>query len=403
MGIRRLIFWTHLAIGLFVGIVVLIMSVTGVILTYDLQLTDWANGDYRRTPAEGETPLPVEAIVERLAEARDGQRPASISFRNDPAAPATASFGRRQTLFVDPYTGEVLGDGNGRVRAVMSWAMGWHRWLGREGDGRAIGRHITGACNLGFAFLVVSGLYLWWPKRLRWGAFRQVLWFRRGLSAKARDWNWHHVIGFWSALPLLFVVLTGVVISYPWAGDLLRRATGGPEPAESAAPQASVARATDDAAGVEATPGSPLAGIDAALARARTQAGDWNTISLRIPESGAAPLEVTIDRGNGRQPQLRTRLTLDRAGHVIGTEGFGDLPVYSRARSVVRFGHTGEMGGFIGQTVAGLVTAGSVVLVWTGLALTFRRLVLAPLRARRRRVTTRSATEADAEPEPQTA
>ena len=44
-------------------------------------------------------------------------------------------------------------------------------------------------------------------------------------------------------------------------------------------------------------------------------------------------------------------------------------------RGWVRFGHTGELGGLLGQFVAGLASAGGAVLVWTGLALAFRRLL----------------------------
>jgi uncharacterized iron-regulated membrane protein len=39
----------------------------------------------------------------------------------------------------------------------------------------------------------------------------------------------------------------------------------------------------------------------------------------------------------------------------------------------MRFAHTGEVLGIPGQTVAGVVTAGGSVLVWTGLALAWRR------------------------------
>jgi uncharacterized iron-regulated membrane protein len=41
----------------------------------------------------------------------------------------------------------------------------------------------------------------------------------------------------------------------------------------------------------------------------------------------------------------------------------------------VRFGHTGELGGLPGQLAAGLACVGGAVLVWTGLALAFRRLI----------------------------
>ena len=53
---------------------------------------------------------------------------------------------------------------------------------------------------------------------------------------------------------------------------------------------------------------------------------------------------------------------------------FADQTPGRRLRSWLRFAHTGEYYGLTGQTVAGLVSAGGVVLVWTGLALALRRL-----------------------------
>jgi uncharacterized iron-regulated membrane protein len=99
----------------------------------------------------------------------------------------------------------------------------WHRWLGAKGENRNVARAITGACNLGFLFLVMSGFYLWWPRNWNLKSLRNVTWFRRGLPSKARYFNWHNVIGFWSAVPLFIVVLSAVVISYTWAGNLAHR------------------------------------------------------------------------------------------------------------------------------------------------------------------------------------
>jgi uncharacterized iron-regulated membrane protein len=67
-------------------------------------------------------------------------------------------------------------------------------------------------------------------------------------------------------------------------------------------------------------------------------------------------------------------LTLDRAsGQVITYEAFADQSLGRRLRSISRFAHTGEVLGIPGQTIAGLATAGATVLVWTGLALAWRR------------------------------
>ena len=53
----------------------------------------------------------------------------------------------------------------------------------------------------------MSGFYLWLPKIWTWRQIRNVTWFKGGLRAKARDFNWHNAIGFWSAVPLAVVVL----------------------------------------------------------------------------------------------------------------------------------------------------------------------------------------------------
>jgi uncharacterized iron-regulated membrane protein len=81
-----------------------------------------------------------------------------------------------------------------------------------------------------------------------------------------------------------------------------------------------------------------------------------------------------IDRGDGGQPQLRSTLTFDRATRaIVSDETFETQGPGRRLRSISRFAHTGEVLGIPGQTVAGLATAGAVFLVWTGLALAWRR------------------------------
>ena len=41
---RKTIFWLHLITGVVAGVVILIMSVTGVLLMYQKQITAWADG-----------------------------------------------------------------------------------------------------------------------------------------------------------------------------------------------------------------------------------------------------------------------------------------------------------------------------------------------------------------------
>lgn len=117
-----------------------------------------------------------------------------------------------------------------------------------------------------------------------------------------------------------------------------------------------------------------IAGLDSAWRRAQAQVGDWRTVNVRLAGPPQAPWTITVDRGHGGQPQKRTTLTVDRvSGEIVRQETFADLSPGRRLRSWLRFAHTGEVYGLIGQTIAGIVSAGGVVLVYTGGALAWRR------------------------------
>ena len=98
-------------------------------------------------------------------------------------------------------------------------------------------------------------------------------------------------------------------------------------------------------------------------------------MTTRLASSNSAPVVIAVDEGYGGQPQKRTTFTFARAtGAVEKAEDFQSLSAGRRLRSWLRFAHTGEIYGLLGQTVAGLVSLGAVVLVYTGFALAVRRL-----------------------------
>jgi uncharacterized iron-regulated membrane protein len=367
--LRRIIFWCHLPVGVIAGIVILIMCVTGVLLAYEKQITLWADtSSYRSAPPTADARhLPIETLIENARNHRGGASPASLTLRSDPLQPAEVGFGRETLpLFLNPYSGQVLGDGSQRVRTFFRTVTDWHRWLGAKGENRNMARAITGASNLGFLFLVMSGFYLWWPRSWNLKALRSSLWFRRGLPARARDFNWHNVIGFWSAVPLFIVVLSAVVISYTWAGNLVYRIAGEAPPAPRAnQPNANAGANKEQVA---------FNNLNSQWLRAEQQVTDWQSISLQLPTAAAAQLTFNIDRGNGGQPQKRAQLVLDRnSGEVVKWEPFSSYSRGRQLRSILRFAHTGEVIGVAGQTIAGIVSLGGAVLVITGLALAFRR------------------------------
>ena len=366
---RKILFWLHLAAGVTAGIIVLLMSVTGVLLTYEKQMTNSADKSQSSVASTGLMPAPLtpEMLIAKVSEA--GATPSSVTIRADAAAPASVSFpnvnGRgERTVFVNPYSGAMLGDGAQGTRHFFHTVTDLHRWIAMEGAGRAVGKGITGVSNLLFLFIVISGLYLWFPRSLTLAQIKQVIWFRRGLPSKARDFNWHNVIGFWCCIPLFVVVLAGVVISYPWASNLVYRLVGEEPPRQGGTPQ----NAQNSAVPVS------FAGLDSLYAKAAQQRGDWQTINFRVPKDATAPIAFSIDAGTGGQPQKRETLTLDRSGQTVKLETFSDGTKGRQWRGILRFAHTGEVLGLFGQTIAGIASLGACFLVYTGLALSWRRM-----------------------------
>lgn len=358
---------------MFAGVVVLIMSVTGVLLTYQRQITAWADGrTFASVTPEGSR-LSPESLITRFRETHPEVNVTSLTMAVDATTSAAIAVNGGRTFFVNPYTAATLGEGSKGVRTFFRVVMDWHRWLGASSENRTTGRAVTGASNLLFLFIVLSGLYLWWPRNWSMSQLRNVTWFKLRLRGKARDFNWHNVIGLWSAVPLFVVVLSGVVISYPWASNLVYRVAGEAPPAPRQAPPQGAG--TGQANGQRRAVAVSLAGIDAAWQQAEQQVSGWRTVSLRLPASDDAPLAFTIDSGDGGQPQARGTLTVNRStGEIVRWEPFSSLSAGRRLRTILRFAHTGEVLGIAGQTVAGLVSFGAVFLVYTGLALSVRRL-----------------------------
>ncbi len=368
------------------------MSATGVLLTFEKQLVYYADTRHiSLTPPPSAAPLPIDALLARVRATGLVGEPSAVAVRRDPAAPVALTIGQGVVAYADPYTGRLLGRGDAGVRAFFRGVTDWHRWLAASGEYRATGRAVTGAANLAFLFLVLSGAYLWIPRTWAWRAVKQVIWFRGGLPGKARDFNWHNTIGVWSVVPLAHRRRLGrrhlvSLGEQPGLPDRRRSAAGAARAAAAkAARRGPKARGRGRAreggrpegrGGREAAAAAPAPSLDAAWATALAHRPTWRTITLRLPVAPAPTLAFTIDDGGPGQPQYRGTLTVDRAtGAVAKWEGFEAGTRGRQLRTLLRFAHTGEVLGLPGQSVAGLVSLGGVVLVYTGFALSYRRFV----------------------------
>jgi sulfite reductase (NADPH) flavoprotein alpha-component len=167
------------------------------------------------------------------------------------------------------------------------------------------------------------------------------------------------------------LTLTAAVMSYPWANDLLYTLSGSEPPprAQGGGPQA-----VQRHGGGEARESKPTASLDAFYARAEQQAPGWVMIMMRLAPSGDGPVTLLIQEPAAPHMFARSQLTLNRStAEVVKWEPYAAASTGRKLRVWVRGLHTGEALGFVGQTVAGLASLGGCFLVWTGIAMAWRR------------------------------
>ncbi|MEQ8207329.1 MAG: PepSY-associated TM helix domain-containing protein [Woeseia sp.] len=372
MKLRPIIFWSHLAVGVTAGFVILMMSVTGVLLTYERQFIEWADQQFATSPVTSVPALSADELLNIGRAAEPGANSFELKFVNKPGSPVTVTADRERTLLVDPYSGDILRDGRGTTAEFFRVVTRVHRWFAASDENFDFARATTAYSNLLFVFLILSGVYLWLPRVWHWSILKTKLFFNpRATNSKARDYNWHHVFSVWALVPLFLIATSGSVFYFSWASSAIYAAFGEEPPVRGRAGESAVGEALP----VETMPQQGL--LIAAQQHALThEAADWHSIKLRtnaLPESSTT---FVIDRSIGRRPDFAYELTLDSSNaSVIEVKRNDDKTPGAKARTFVRFLHTGEVFGFLGQTLAGLASLAACLLAYTGIALAWRRLI----------------------------
>lgn len=374
--IRTVVFWLHLSVAAAAGAVVFMLAATGAILSLEETVTGLAERRYFVAVDDGAERLAPEAIADAA-----GLGATSLRYSADPRAPVRVYEGRDRYARVDPYTGAVLGLGPGGLEHFFEGVHNWHRWFNVSGGSVRRARAVTGAVNVAFLFLLLTGPILWIPRPITKRSLANVLLFRRGARGAWRDLNWHQVVGIWSVLPLAVIAVTGITTSYPAVGDRVYPVVASLVPSGAWPARAGVERAGVEEAGVEELESSedsaraPIQDLRAAVATAEAWAPGWRTLVLTLPRPDARVVRVEVQGGRTGQPHRTGFLTVDAAtGSVHEWESFADDTPGRRAQQFLRYAHTGEYWGVGGQLLAGLFSLAAALMVWTGLSLAVRRL-----------------------------
>jgi len=203
VALRRLWFQVHKWIGLALMILLIPLGLTGSILLAH----DWLGEAPQAHATSPSLPLPPSRYVAAAKRALpDGARILQLGFPDRPGEPVTVRAvldkGGPTTVTLDAESAAAK-----PPRAADMFLAFAHRFHGSLMI-PGVGRTLVGWLGVAMLISSLSGLWLWWPvgrwlRGLRWG------------RTDALDANLHHLVGFWIALPLAALSLTGAWIAFP--------------------------------------------------------------------------------------------------------------------------------------------------------------------------------------------
>lgn len=354
----------HFFAALIVVPFVLWQSVTGVLYLWHHELAAFAHGDLVRVSPANDRASYEEQLATVLRH-QPRERLAAIEISDDPER-STAFFfrdvnGLPYPAFVNPYSGEYLG-----AVASTQWIRGLSRGLHGGWPINPFGSYLLELGASWAIVMILTGLYLWWPRHAR--GLAGVLYPRLRSGSRIFWRDLHATVGAGFALIVLAFLFSALPWTTLWGGKVLRpieQALGQPSPTafffasgdhHHAAPSIDERAADRNTHASHAQAGLTL---DELLARVRA-AGARGMIEMHLGGlHGNAPINV---RDQHARATDEVWLQLDaRSGAVLTRVSWDDFPVISK---IVALGVDLHEGTFFGRANQVFNTLMATALVW---------------------------------------
>lgn len=234
-------FWfqLHWFLGFVFGILLLIVGLSGAILSYEKEIMNVINKDtYTVQIPQNQERLKEAEILKIFHEKNPSEKINSISFSSDLGKSISvnvAKEGERRgvTTYLNPYTAEVLPELVGKDFFMFVFRL--HRWLAFEGTIQGVGKQAVALATIAAILLTIGGIIVYWP-RIKNG-FVKSLTFSFKHKKRAFLSTMHGAIGMWVVPFFLLMCLTGLYWSYDWYRSAMFTVFQVEQPKRAAPPQ----------------------------------------------------------------------------------------------------------------------------------------------------------------------
>ena len=360
----------HFLAGILVAPFLVVLCLTGLLYVFSPQIHDSL---YHSLLYVHDTDGQPRPLSEQIEAALTAHPEAHVAAAMPPPAPdrttrvmlsfpgidTTGEAITARAVFVDPYTNYI----NGELTTVAdqlpanTWLRNLHSNL-HLGDA---GRLYSELAASWLPFVVLGGVVIWLLQPGRKRRLRELLVpSNRGKAERLRLRGVHGPVGLWLAVGLLLLGVTGVTMSQ-FAGGRTEQAVN---PFAARAP-------TLTAAPVEVPANSVRIGIDRAVAVAKAE-GLGDALVVTPPSTNSRPF--TVVETSAGLPFRHGSIAIDPfTARVTEHVGWDDYPFVAKLATIGVAFHTGTLFGLANQIIVALLAVGTIVLIWLGYRMWWKR------------------------------
>ena len=381
-SIRQFLNDIHLYAGLTCGLIVIAVCLSGTLYVYNTEIREFYDSERYFVEKESKS-IPLDELRATLETQLGGQ---VVGFQVFGQEGRTHQFSLKKTgeensitYFVNPYSGEVLADNSQKTATekFMGSLFSLHRWLLLDKvetpildsmSNQDLGRLINGIATSLFLLGVMTGIFLWFPKKAKnW---------KQGLKVKW-DGNWkrinhdlHNTLAFYSLIALFIMAVTGPFWSFGWYKTGWQKTWDTYQAPKEEPKGNAAANSTQESESIQDSlpqPAAPVVSLDELLALSSQQLPYEGNVRFTLPEDAEGEIGVSKSRigffARAGADQLKV---IPATLEVKETVLFGNLPVRQQIGKSVKALHTGEIFGQVTKFLWFIACAVATSLPITG-------------------------------------
>lgn len=223
----------HLWLGLSVGLVVFIVSLTGSMYVFKDEIQNILRKDaiWVKPETITQSPVPIEVLKEKISLEVNEKFPiSSVEIPLDKNKSYEFLYYEKdkkgwnyfqevkinKLVYVNQYTGQILGvyDEKYDLFPILK-AIHWSLLLKTDW-----GKYAVGIPVVLFIIMLLTGIVLWWPKNKKARRARFSFDWKNVKTWKRKNYDLHSILGFYVSFIALLMGLTGIYFSYPWVKNV---------------------------------------------------------------------------------------------------------------------------------------------------------------------------------------